>query len=74
MAFMNIRVKIYKFVLGLVVLVLLGWIGVTIYDGNYLEAVAISGVSSILLWFALGAGNTRDTEGAKNTRDIDPSD
>ena len=53
---MSVRLKIYKIILTLMGLGLLGWIGFEIWRANYLEAVAISGVSSILLWFVLGTG------------------
>lgn len=34
----------------------LGLVAVSVYEGRYLEAVAISGLGSIFAWFALGAG------------------
>lgn len=53
---MAIRLFIFKIIGILMALALVGWIGFEIYHARYLEAVAISGVSSILLWFALGMG------------------
>jgi hypothetical protein len=53
---MSLRLKIFKTILSLMGAGLLTWIGLEIYRGNYLQAVAISGVSSILLWFVLGTG------------------
>ena len=54
---MKSRILILKIFFALGLLALVVWIGLEIYRGNYLEAVAISGVGSLLLWFALGLGN-----------------
>lgn len=36
----------------------LGLVAVSVYEGRYLEAVAISGLGSIFAWFALVAGKS----------------
>ena len=60
---MESRLLILKIFAALGFLALIVWIGLEIYRGNYLEAVAVSGVGSLLLWFALGLGNRpRDSE------------
>jgi len=48
---------IFKVIIILLLLMLAAWIGYEIYRGNYLQAVAISGVGSVFLWFASGAAN-----------------
>ncbi len=57
MGSMGIRLVLFKILAGALVLGLIAWIGLEIYRGAYLQAVAISGVSSLLLWFALGMAN-----------------
>ncbi len=47
-----------KIFIVIIIASLLGWIIFTILQGQYLEAVAISCIGSVLLWFALGAGRT----------------
>lgn len=54
---MNTRLKIFKFIAALVFLAIITWIGIEVFYGRYLEAVAISGVGSLLMWFAMGLGN-----------------
>ncbi len=51
---------ILKAVFILLLLLLAGWTGVEIYRGDYLQAVAISGVGSVFLWFASGAARRTD--------------
>ena len=53
---MNIRLKIFKFIAALIFLALITWIGLEVFYGRYLKAVAISGVGSLLMWFAMGLG------------------
>lgn len=45
----------FKAIIILLLLMMAAWIGFEIYSGNYLQAVAISGVGSVFLWFASGA-------------------
>ncbi|NQU59164.1 MAG: hypothetical protein HQ513_18180 [Rhodospirillales bacterium] len=50
------KAKIWRVIVGLCFVVILGLVAVTIMEGQYLEAVAISSVGSVFAWFALGAG------------------
>jgi len=59
---MATRLFIFKIIGILLGLALLTWIVIEIYQGRYLEAVAISGVTSILLWFAMGLGRKPDDD------------
>ena len=54
------RAKIWRVIVGICFLVVLGLVAVTIINGQYLEAVAISSVGSVLAWFALGARKIGD--------------
>ena len=54
---MNIRLKIFKFIAALIFLAIITWMGIEVFYGRYLKAVAISGVGSLLMWFAMGLGN-----------------
>lgn len=59
---METRQKYYKLFLLFVTVAVVSWVAVTAYQGKYIEAVAISGVSSILLWFALGISKSADDD------------
>ncbi len=50
------KAKIWRVIVGLCFVVILGLVAMTILEGRYLEAVAISSVGSAFAWFALGAG------------------
>lgn len=50
------RAKIWRVIVGLGVVVILGLVAVSVMNGRYLEAVAISSIGSVFAWFALGAG------------------
>ena len=54
---MKSRILILKIFAAFGLFALIVWIGLEIYRGNYLQAVAISGVGSLMMWFALGLGN-----------------
>jgi len=49
--------RIFTLIVALILLAFLVWIGVEIYNGRYLHAVAISCTGSLLMWFAMGLGN-----------------
>jgi hypothetical protein len=49
------RAKIWRGIVGAGVVTILGLVVVTIINGQYLEAVAISSIGSVFAWFALGA-------------------
>jgi hypothetical protein len=53
------RAKIWQVIVAICFLVILGLVAVTIINGQYLQAVAVSSVGSIFAWFALGAGRLR---------------
>ena len=50
------RAKIWQVIVAICFLVILGLVAVTIINGQYLQAVAVSSVGSVFAWFALGAG------------------
>jgi len=52
------KVKIWRVIIGLCFVVILGLVVMTVMEGRYLEAVAISSIGSVFAWFALGAGKT----------------
>jgi hypothetical protein len=49
------KAKIWRGIVGVGVLVIIGLVVVTVINGQYLEAIAISSVGSVFAWFALGA-------------------
>jgi len=53
---MNTRLKIFKLIVALLLLAFLSWIGLEVFNGRYLHAVAISCTGSLLMWFAMGLG------------------
>ena len=50
------RAKIWQVIVAICFLVILSLVAVTIINGQYLQAVAVSSVGSVFAWFALGAG------------------
>ena len=54
---MSTRLKFFKFIAALIFLAIITWVGIEVLYGRYLEAVAISGVGSLLMWFAMGLGS-----------------
>ena len=51
------RAKIWRVIVGMCFVVILGLVAMTVINGRYLEAVAISSVGSVFAWFALGSGS-----------------
>ena len=50
------RAKIWQGILGVCFVVILGLVAMTVVNGQYLEAIAISSIGSVFIWFTLGAG------------------
>ncbi len=50
------KANIWRVIVGLCFVVIIALVAMTIMEGQYLEAVAISSVGSAFAWFALGAG------------------
>ncbi len=50
------KAKIWRVIVGLCFIVILGLVALTVIEERYLEAVAISSIGSVFAWFALSAG------------------
>ena len=49
-----------RMIVGVGLIGMLFWIIYAVIEGQYLEAVAVSSIGSVLAWFALGAGKAPD--------------
>ncbi len=50
------RAKIWRGIVGTGVIVIFALVALSIFEGRYIEAVAIGSIGSVFAWFALGAG------------------
>lgn len=54
------KLKVLRVFVAIGVAVIVGLVAISLINGRYLEAIAISSIGSIFAWFALGTGKIGD--------------